>query len=52
MRPILAALLCLALAPAAHAACEGTDLRETLSTTERARLDAELDAMPYANGNH
>ena len=52
MRLILAALLGLAVAPAAHAACEGADLRATLSTAERSRLDAELADMPYATGNH
>ncbi len=53
-RLILATLLGLSLAPAAtaQAACEGTDLRQTLSAGERAELDALIADMPFATGNH
>lgn len=52
-RLILAALAALSLTPAAaHAACQGTDLRQTLSAGERAELDALISDMPFATGNH
>lgn len=47
------ALLCLVgLAQPALAACNGTDLRATLSAEEQARLQSGLEGMPHAQGNH
>ncbi|MBU2959540.1 TraB/GumN family protein [Citreicella sp. C3M06] len=47
-RSILAFLL---LGSAAHAQCQGEDLRLTLTAAERADLDARIADMPYAQGN-
>lgn len=54
MRLITALLTSLALLAAqpALAACRGDDLRETLTSDERAWLEAELAGMPHAEGNH
>lgn len=45
-------LACLALATGAQAACEGQDLRETLTEAERAALNATIASTPYPEGNH
>ncbi|WP_165390202.1 TraB/GumN family protein [Thalassococcus sp. S3] len=46
------ALAFVLLPVAAFAACAGTDLRTTLSPSERAALDTAVAATPYAEGNH
>ncbi len=53
MRKFLFALpVWLMLSPFASAQCAGHDLRETLTSAERDRLDALLAEMPYPAGNH
>lgn len=49
---LVALLLCLLGTHPALAACAGNDLRPTLGPEEQARLQAALDDMPFANGNH
>ncbi len=49
----LLSLLCfVALTQPAFATCSGNDLRPTLGTEERSRLDAALANAPFADGNH
>lgn len=53
MRPILLVLTFFSLlAGPLHAACNGQDLTPSLTTAERAELDARLADLPYASGNH
>ncbi|MCA0997918.1 TraB/GumN family protein [Alloyangia pacifica] len=50
-RPLIALLLM--LAPAAlHAACEGSDLRGTLTEAEQAERSRMLTEIPFPAGNH
>ncbi|MFP7569804.1 TraB/GumN family protein [Marivita sp. S2033] len=49
---MLHALCLVTLAGPAFAACSGSDLRETLTPAEQARIEAALDGAPYADGNH
>lgn len=49
---LLAVLSVLVLSQPALAECAGTDLRATLSPAERAQIEADLAATPYAQGNH
>ncbi len=49
---LVSLLLCLLVTHPALAACAGNDLRPTLGPEEQARLQAALDDMPFANGNH
>ncbi|OSQ65727.1 hypothetical protein MCRY_02800 [Marivita cryptomonadis] len=49
----LLSLVCfVALTQPAFATCSGNDLRPTLGTEERSRLDAALADAPFADGNH
>ena len=49
----LLALFCLfGLTHPVSAACNGADLRNTLTDAEQSQLDAELSQTPYAAGNH
>jgi uncharacterized protein len=49
----LLALICLfGWAQSASAACNGADLRNTLSDAEQAELQDGLSQTPYASGNH
>lgn len=45
-------LFCLVFAQSALAACAGNDLRPTLGPEEQAQLDATVDDMRFAEGNH
>lgn len=49
---LVSLLLCLLVTHPALAACGGNDLRPTLGPEEQARLQAALEDMPFANGNH
>lgn len=49
---ILAFLLLLLIPATVSAACSGLDLRSTLSRADRAEIDARLDGVPFARGNH
>ncbi|WP_425100297.1 TraB/GumN family protein [Tropicibacter sp. S64] len=46
------ALAFLTLAAPLHAACQGTDLRGTLTPDQQARLAERMDGRPYPEGNH
>ena len=52
MQKLFALPVWLMLSPFASAQCAGHDLRETLTSAERDRLDALLAEMPYPAGNH
>lgn len=52
IRFAIACCLWIAAALPLHAACAGQDLRPTLSAAEQYALDAAMDAIPYAEGNH
>ena len=49
---LIALFWLLALSQPALAACNGTDLRTSLSEAEAAQLQAELADTPFAEGNH
>jgi uncharacterized protein YbaP (TraB family) len=49
---VLSFLVMAFLAGPVVAACNGTDLRTTLTSDEQARLADQLDGVPYATGNH
>lgn len=51
MRTLL--ILCLLWLPTlVQAACTGTDLRQSLSTADRAWIDRKVAEIPFAEGNH
>ncbi|MFW2541307.1 TraB/GumN family protein [Primorskyibacter sp. 2E107] len=52
MLRLFPALIALALATPLHAACEGQDLRATMTAEQSDRLAARLDGRPYPVGNH
>lgn len=52
IRSFAAALVWLTLTAAAHAACDGRDLRATLTPQEEAQLAAQLAPVPFPEGNH
>ncbi len=46
-------ILCLLCLPTlSQAACKGTDLRQSLSETDRAWIDNKVSEIPFAKGNH